>query len=145
MHDASQQAAQARHCTLPRVTATGHLTVYGQPLHWPCRSYFVAFPRNSCAPAGPTRMGTGIALLVDRPGGKAIRTSSITETPTPPRGVPEGRQTHGARQGRPSISDRHDVMGMDQRGEAGAEGPLTPPTSAVLPSTASERHQHDAP
>jgi hypothetical protein len=81
MHDASQQAAQARHCTLPRVTARGHLTVYGQPLHWPCRPYFVAFPRNSCAPAGPTRMGTGIALLVDRPGGRAIRTSTLTEIP----------------------------------------------------------------
>src|SRR5262245_7558734 len=37
-------------------------------------------------------------------------------------------------QRRPGVSDRYDVTDMDQGGEAGAEGPPTPRTSAVLPS-----------
>ena len=59
---------------------------------------------HSRAPAGPTCMGTGLALPMGRPGGKAIHTRSITETPRPPRGMPEGRQLHRATKGAPASS-----------------------------------------
>jgi hypothetical protein len=89
-------------------------------------------PSHSRALAGPTRTGTELALPMGRPGGRAI-----TGTSTPPRGVPEGRQSHGARQGRPCVIDRHEVTGMDQGGEAGlAAAAVRKPTVSriALPS-----------
>jgi NAD(P)-dependent dehydrogenase (short-subunit alcohol dehydrogenase family) len=45
------------------VTATGHLTVYGQPLHWPRDPSFVAFPGIPAPRQAPHAQARGLLCL----------------------------------------------------------------------------------
>jgi NAD(P)-dependent dehydrogenase (short-subunit alcohol dehydrogenase family) len=45
------------------VTATGHLTVYGQPLHWPCRLDLVVSPAIPTLRQAPHARARGLLYL----------------------------------------------------------------------------------
>jgi hypothetical protein len=123
----------------PRMTATGHLTVYGQPLRWPREPCRVAFPVIPAPRQARHARARGLLCLwadqarAPSPGHPRRRGGARgpADPPGPP-GAPRHRRSarcHG-----------HGPARCSWR-----RGAPTPPTSVVLPATASERHQHDAP
>jgi len=84
---------------------------------------------------------TFLLVVRRRVGGRRRQPWRATRVARPRHPPPSRGPARAPPRRRPATRSR----AMDQRGDAGAEEPPTLPTATVLPTTASERPQHDAP